>query len=74
VAHGSEISRCSNRIGRFSSLALSWLYSLQDGGFFGQRGSASQVKCAQCQGLAAFTKSYLELFQRSFSSRWYFPT
>jgi mercuric ion transport protein len=32
------------------------------------------VRCAPCQGLAAFTKSYLELFQRLFLSRWYFRT
>jgi hypothetical protein len=61
-----------NRIDRFSSLVLSWLCSLRDGGFFGQRGPASQVKCAQSQVLAAFTKSHLELFQRWFSLRWYF--
>jgi hypothetical protein len=51
----------------FFIAVLSWLCSLQDGGFFGQYKPVRRVKCAQCQGLAAFTKSYLELFLRSFS-------
>ena len=33
---------------------------LRDGGFFGQYKPVRRVKCAQCQGLAAFAKSYLE--------------
>jgi mercuric ion transport protein len=34
---------------------------------FGQHKPVRRVKCAQYQGLGAFTKSYLELFLRSFS-------
>ena len=44
----------------FYRLVLSWLCSLQDDGFFGQHRLAGQAKCAQCHGLAAFIKSYLE--------------
>ncbi len=40
-------------------VALFFAGSLRDGRYFVQNTTANRVKCAQCQGLAAFTKSYL---------------